>query len=212
MKTIGKVGILGDSYSTFGGYVPEGYAVYYDVDAGEKYGFVNDVNKTWWMQVIKALDGTLVKNSSYSGSCVCNYDYQAMDDCTPVSFVTRAQNDLTADLELDTIWVYGLTNDLWRKNARGELKYEGFTKNDLCTVYPALCFTLDFLRKNHPNARMLFITNHFFDEELINAVKVACAHYGAEHMTVKDFERTEGHPTEKGMKQIAAQVVEHLSK
>ena len=212
MKSIGKVGILGDSYSTFGGYVPEGYAVYYDTDAGEHYGFVNHVDKTWWMQVIKALDGTLVKNSSYSGSCVCNYDCKAEDDCTPSSFITRVQRDLGADKALDTILVFGLTNDLWRNNERGILQYDGFTTEALNKVYPALCATLDFLKSTHPTARMVFITNPFFDEDMVNAVATATKHYGAEHCHLTEFPRHEGHPNVDGMKQIADQVIAFLDK
>ena len=212
MKSIGKIGILGDSYSTFGGCVPATYPVYYDIDAGERYGFVNHVDKTWWTQVIKALDGTLVKNSSYSGSCVCNYDCHANDDCTPASFITRVQNDLGADKDLDTILVYGLTNDLWRKNERGQLQYDGYTTGDLNKVYPALCATLGFLKSTHPAARIVFITNPFFDKDLVDAVATATRHFGIEHCHLTEFERVEGHPTEKGMKTIANQVIAFLGK
>ena len=207
---LGKVGILGDSYSTFGGYVPKDYYVYYDTDAGEKYGFVNDVNKTWWMKVVRETDSTLVINSSYSGSCVCNYDYQRDEDCTKASFVTRMQNDLGADVNLDTIFVYGCTNDYWRKAVRGELKYDGHTKEQLNTLYPAIGYVLGFLKANHPTARIIFITNPFFDQDLTTTIQTACDHYGAQHLHLSDFCRIEGHPTEAGMQEIAKQVMAFL--
>lgn len=210
MKTIGRVGILGDSYSTFGGYVPEGYHVYYDYDSGEEYGYVNDVNLTWWKQVMNTCNGQLIINSSYSGSCVANYDYNANDDCTPSSFVTRAQKDLGSDVELDTILIYGCTNDYWRHCVRGNMQYDGFTVDNLNTLFPAICFTLDFLRKAHPSSRIVFITNPFFSEDIVNAVHTACDHYGAQHLHLKEFERVEGHPNLHGMQQIAEQITAFL--
>lgn len=61
-----KVSILGDSISTFKGYVPDGYPCFYPYPTSD----FGDVNQTWWMQVINNLGMSLHKNNSYSGSCV----------------------------------------------------------------------------------------------------------------------------------------------
>lgn len=61
-----KVSILGDSISTFKGYVPEGYPCFYPYPTSD----FGDANQTWWMQVINNLGMKLLKNNSYSGSCV----------------------------------------------------------------------------------------------------------------------------------------------
>lgn len=64
---IGKtVSILGDSISTFKNYIPSGYAAFYPYPTAD----VFDVNYTWWMRVINNLGMKLLKNNSYSGSCV----------------------------------------------------------------------------------------------------------------------------------------------
>ncbi len=60
------VSILGDSISTFKNYVPEGYACFYPYPTAD----VSDVNYTWWMRTINKLGMKLLKNNSYSGSCV----------------------------------------------------------------------------------------------------------------------------------------------
>ncbi|MBQ9057681.1 MAG: SGNH/GDSL hydrolase family protein [Atopobiaceae bacterium] len=63
------VSVFGDSISTFEGYNPPGYAVYYD--ASDILSL--DVRKSadcWWMQTIMALGGELLVNDSYSGSTV----------------------------------------------------------------------------------------------------------------------------------------------
>lgn len=64
---VGKtVSILGDSISTYNGFIPEGYKYFYPYPTAD----LSNVNQTWWMQVINQLGMTLLKNNSYSGSCV----------------------------------------------------------------------------------------------------------------------------------------------
>ncbi len=59
--------ILGDSISTYQGYIPSGYACYYpDADNNLK-----DVTQTWWMQVLGSTGMRLAVNGSYSASAVC---------------------------------------------------------------------------------------------------------------------------------------------
>ena len=60
------VSILGDSISTYKGYVPDGYSCFYPYPTAD----LKDVNQTWWMQTINKLGMSLLKNNSYSGTCV----------------------------------------------------------------------------------------------------------------------------------------------
>lgn len=64
-----KISILGDSISTYMGYNPYGYAVYYKDDCLYD-NDITSVNDTWWKKVIDVLGGELCVNNSYSGSCV----------------------------------------------------------------------------------------------------------------------------------------------
>lgn len=57
-----KVSFLGDSITTYTGYIPNGYAAYYPK------GDVDDVSKTWWHKLISNTGMTLVSNASWSGS------------------------------------------------------------------------------------------------------------------------------------------------
>lgn len=59
-----KISILGDSISTFNGYLPSGYETYYPK------GDVTAVNQTWWKRVIDNTGMELAVNASYSGSSV----------------------------------------------------------------------------------------------------------------------------------------------
>ena len=60
------VSILGDSISTYKNYIPSGYASFYPYPTAD----VSDVNYTWWMRTINSLGMKLLKNNSWSGSCV----------------------------------------------------------------------------------------------------------------------------------------------
>ena len=60
------VSILGDSGSTYKGYVPDGYACFYPTSTSD----FGDVNQTWWMQTINKLGMKLLKNNSWGGTCV----------------------------------------------------------------------------------------------------------------------------------------------
>ena len=64
MKNLGNVFILGDSYSTFEGYNPEGYDVWYNNEAKD----CNDlcrVEDCWWYRFFEKAPATLVRNCSY---------------------------------------------------------------------------------------------------------------------------------------------------
>ncbi len=64
---IGKyVSFLGDSISTYKNYVPEGYSCFYPYPTAS----IGDVNQTWWMQLVNNSGMKLLKNNSWSGSCV----------------------------------------------------------------------------------------------------------------------------------------------
>ncbi len=70
------ISVLGDSISTFYGFNPPGYAVYYEEMMQAQNG-LKGVQDTWWAQVIQALDGVLCVNNSYSGSLVSGAEFPA---------------------------------------------------------------------------------------------------------------------------------------
>lgn len=72
-----KLSLLGDSISTFKGYVPAGNSVWY---TGSNNG-VSSVNDTWWMKLIQALEMNLLVNNSWSGSRVTTTNGTASSGC-----------------------------------------------------------------------------------------------------------------------------------
>ncbi len=88
------ISILGASTSTFDGYSNNalhnatitGNATYYPKE------FLNDVNDTWWMKTINALDLKLCVNNSWSGSCVtAQIDHEQSAAC--MTRATELHND-----------------------------------------------------------------------------------------------------------------------
>ena len=73
-----RVSILGDSYSTFQGWIPEGNAVWYPY-AERSVNDVAEASECWWSQVIEALGGELEANESWSGSTICYTSYNGID-------------------------------------------------------------------------------------------------------------------------------------
>lgn len=134
-KQVLKISILGDSISTYEGYNPYGYAVYYKDDAAYENGLMS-VNDTWWWQVIDALDGELCVNNSFSGSFVSN-NY-AMSACREGRCSFLGYGDKPND-----ILIYMGTNDRGYRVAVGVDEPEN-------SEYFFACYKV-MLRKIHRN-------------------------------------------------------------
>jgi len=98
------VSIVGDSISTYEGYNPSGYAVFYNKEMCKVNG-LNSVYDTWWAKVNQALHAYLCVNNSYSGSKVSGDGFPAG------SSEERLKNLRTAEYNPDIILVYLGFND-----------------------------------------------------------------------------------------------------
>ena len=196
--------VLGDSYSTFEGYIPEGYAIWY-YNAGRDGNDVSAVEQTWWWQVAESLDMDIVLNSSYSGSTICHTGYDGKD-YKDRSFVTRAQDVIEA--APDVLFIFGGTNDSWADSPLGEVKYAGRTEEDLYCFLPAFCQLLETLTKALPRTRIVNICNTELKPEIAGGENVISYHYGVDCVQLYNIDKQSGHPSVTGMSQIASQVLE----
>lgn len=64
-----QISIIGDSISTYYGFVPDGYKVYYNEEMALE-NQLTSVEDTWWRIVCKHLGAEICVNNSYSGSRV----------------------------------------------------------------------------------------------------------------------------------------------
>ena len=73
------ISILGDSYSTFEGYLqPDTNSIWYYTLPRHKTDVVS-VRQTWWHQLIRENDYRLCVNNSFSGATICNTGYRKAD-------------------------------------------------------------------------------------------------------------------------------------
>ena len=80
--------IFGDSYSTFEGFIPDGYATYYFENKRPETD-VTRVSQTWWHQVCEEANLNLVQNNSWSGSTIGYTTYNNTDCSKTSSFIYR---------------------------------------------------------------------------------------------------------------------------
>ena len=210
MKTLGKVFILGDSYSTFEGYIPEGYATYYSPTAD--YTEVNRVEDTWWHMLLRESGSQLTENNSWSGSTVCYTGYGGYQP--EQSFVYRAERRFGKGIvhgkKTDTVIIFGGTNDFWNNSPVGEVKYSDWTDSDLRECIPAFCKILSHIRNEAPETEIINIVNADMKKEIADGMEKACGFYGVKCIFLHDLDLVDGHPTVRGMKQIKEQIIEAL--
>ena len=197
-----SVSILGDSYSTYEGYVtPSTNELWYYAKNKPERTDVADVRQTWWHQLISEKGWRLCVNNSYSGATISYTGYDG-NDYRDRSFNTRMGDLGTPDI----IFIFGATNDSWAGSPMGEYKYEGIRKADLYEFRPAMAHMLDWMTKRYVNTEIYFLLNSDLRESVNESVKTICAHYGVKVIALKDIHKISGHPSVKGMRQIAEQV------
>ena len=207
--TLGNILIFGDSYSTYEGYIPSGYAVYY---SGHRTAppDVFDVKNTWWKRLIDATGSALIQNNSWSGSTIGYTGYNG--DCSHTnSFIYRFEKLLEEGFfdsnKIDTVLVFGGTNDSWSNAPLGEMKFDGIEENELFCALPAISHFAKRLSEVLKDTRIIFIGNCDIKHEIIDAIRISCEHYSLEHVQLSDVEKVNGHPTENGMAQICEQIL-----
>lgn len=197
-----KVSVMGDSYSTFTGAIPEGYANYYPNGNND----VKDISQTWWSLFVKAMNYELDKNDSWSGSTICNTGYFGRD-ASGNSFLSRVEKLGQPDI----LFVFGGTNDSWANSPIGDYKYSDWTDEELKSFRPALACLLSRLLKQYPNTKIYAILNSELKEEVNASFREICKHYSVQLIELHDIEKQNGHPSIKGMQAICQQLVEAVN-
>lgn len=207
-----SVSILGDSYSTFEGFVQPDTNVLWYFDPAKTFNTdVTSVRETWWHQFIKQNGYLLCVNNSYSGATICNSGYKRDNpdyaDYSDRSFVTRMKNLGCPDI----IFIFGGTNDSWADSPIGDYKYADWTKEDLYSFRPAMAKMLSVMVDYYPNVEIYFLLNDGLKEEINESVKVICERYQVPCIELQAIDKMNGHPTVKGMAQIREQIEAFLA-
>ena len=204
------VAVLGDSYSTFAGYIPEGNAWWYS-SRPQGPNDVVKVEDTWWSQFCSLAGYDLVLNESWSGSTICNTGYNAQP-CPTWSFIARMKNIVAGEDDPDLILICGGTNDSWANSPIGELQFSDWTDEDLASYLPACCYMLDYLRREAPQAQIVCVVNSELKPEITQGQFDACEHYGAHALLLEDIEKIWNHPSVAGMTAMSEQVAAFVEK
>ena len=208
--TLNNVLIIGDSYSTFEGYIPEGYAVYYSEDERPETD-VRKVTETWWHQIMKETGSNLILNNSWSGSTIGYTGYENSDCSGSSSFIYRFQKLVKEGFfqknKIDTVIVFGGTNDSWCEAPLGTLKFADWKQDELYSVLPAVSCFLNMLSSELPDTRLICIINTELKPEISEALRLSCERYGIQAIELHDIDKNCGHPTIQGMKDIRDQVL-----
>ena len=232
----GKViSILGDSISTFAGYIPT--ADGFNLEHLSRYpqdNLLTDVNETWWMQVINTLDAKLGINDSWRGSMVSGYASVTSGSTGANAAMSNLQRikNLGANGNPDVILFYGGTNDYAHLSVLGTFTPETAPKSvDLETaswnnLADAYIQTLLRLQYYYPNAEIVallptYTTSYYSNEKLEKGntlLAEICQHYSITYLDLRNCGITSAelpdgiHPSAKGMDYIADMVVDVLLK
>ena len=234
-KYEGKViSILGDSISTFAGYIP--VADGFNLEHRTRYpqdNLLTDVNETWWMQVIHQLDAKLGINDSWVSTEVYNYidaEVNSTSDGTKacMASVTRIQN-LGSNGTPDVILFFGGTNDITQSRPLGSFDPAAApTEVDLDsvkweTVADAYVDAIMRLQYYYPESQIIAMLP--YDRSSQGYEKVArynslfasiCEHYGVPYVDLRSCgisgaEIPDGtHPDADGMDDITSAVLDLL--
>ena len=216
------ISILGDSISTFEGYLPGGNATYYPTS------YLNRVEDTWWMQLITELDAKLGVNESWSGSCVSVTSGERL----PMASLERIQN-LDNNGTPNVILFFGGTNDIAFfsestpvgsfDTATAPVQAD-LTETEWETFADGYVAAILRMRYYYPEARIISIlptvnTKYYNDatlEKYNSVMRAICKHYGVEYVDLVAEGYTTKllgdatHPNTAGMDFISAAVKEKL--
>lgn len=201
--------VLGDSFSTFEGYVePDDNDVYYYDHIG-----VTDVEQMWWFKVASQMEWILDKNNSFSGSLICNFrDFNGGPYYSTHSFICRMDN--LGDP--DAIFVFGGTNDVWNGAYSGDYVYSDWSETQLEQYRPALANLFDGLQQLYPRAKLYFLIDMSLSDydhngqKFVESVHEIAGRYHIECIDLYDIHKNWAHPDAEGQDDIARQVIEVL--
>lgn len=146
-----KLGIIGDSISTFEGYIPNGYARFYP------HNDLDTVEKTWWHQLISNTGMELCANASWSGSVVSGdtrstNGYVGASDARINALVGK--NGEVPDIIITFIGIndFAFTND--RRTGEYNGKTAPVSDGNVTSITDAYGLMLKKLRIKYPKAQI----------------------------------------------------------
>lgn len=210
-----RIGLIGDSISTFSGWIPGEYVAFYPNTAS---GIIN-VEQTYWHRLIYRLmpDAVLDRNLAYSATCVTKTGSGTQYDLN--DFVTRV--DQTGFDNPDIVIIHGGTNDRRASTPDhaplGDYDYDlpldqldrmSFRSSYICLVRKIM--------EAHPGVKIVCIIGDTLNTEkyqdLADSIKAIADHYGFPTVSFTSaLESADGvHPSLYGAEYMADRIFEVL--
>ena len=196
-----KVSVIGDSISTFRGYIPFGYSVYYPrADCT----FLSVEDMYWHRLIYKHMtNARLERNIAYSGSLVTNVTVDGLDTSNTYFAKRFIQQNGVGDA--DIVLIHGGTND-WNKNvselspgvsvrsesapsdedmkvlfdladaATTRAEIEALDDKSFCTAYIKL---IRLIQERNPAVKIVCIIGDYVGAGVQQATHKMAKHYGA---------------------------------
>ena len=189
-----RFGVLGDSFSTYSGYMTPNNGCHYPTDE------VRSVEQTWWWLFGHETGSQMVQNNSLSGGSICNTSWDGQYNPNN-SFVARMKDMKEADLYI----IEGGTNDGYQA-PEGQYQYDNWPTDTeelnqlLRNFRPALAYVISYFQTTYPKAQLVFMLNSGRPDRIVQAVNTICNHYGVPVYTLKDnVTKVNIHPSKEGM-------------
>ena len=225
------ISILGDSISTFTGYIPRADGV--NLEHRTRYpqeDLLTDVNDTWWMRLINTLGAKLGVNDSWAGSTVSNFRDCNEKDFGPdaaMASLTRICN-LGANGNPDLILFFGGTNDAGKMIEKGrlarlhEIDLSAYKWDSFADAYVEALLRLKHF---YPDAEIVVLTpsisGGYYDNarlsEFADLALEICSHYNVKCVDMRNSGLTFSmlpdtlHPNAEGMEYIYKSVLKKLN-
>ena len=195
-----KISILGDSISTFDGYIPKDYKYFYP----QPYGDVRNIYQTWWMKVINGLGGGLYINNAYGGSTVCNFDEFSTSNDKRLETLRINENNS------DVLLIFMGTNDCASKYVN---------VNTFKEAYMTMLYKLKTIS---PNSEIILINlpisklyNKDFQYELNQVIRKCAEDFNYQLIDISGLDMTNelidsAHPNSNGMKILSKAILDSL--
>ena len=212
---LGNVIIMGDSISTFEGSSYELGQFWYKFGGrDDNMTDVFDVSQCWWDILISNSNARLLRNQSCSGSTFVEAKFKGGEfEKAYNSFWDRLnrymlQTNFFEGKTVDTVIFFGGTNDN-NQCALGEVKYEGWTDEDLKYFAPAYAHYIYQLKQICPDAKLVSIVDTTLAQVSDTMLEIN-EHYGVQSVVMHGFDEIAPHPTIKGMREIESVLREAL--
>lgn len=192
-----KFSVLGDSYSTYSGYIPQSNWSYYPKNT------VDDVSKMWWYIVDEDTNYAYDTINAWSGGTVSLYSASSKGAGSP--FVRRVGNLGSPNL----IFVMGGLNDADHDVPLGEYKYSNFSESDLDYFRPSVAYVISQLKTLYPNTDIVWITEAITASDYLNSIHTICTEMGIPYLDPVP-EVVQKHPTAQGQATIADAVIDYI--